>query len=286
MYPSIDTRHPSEVEIEVHRLCRTMFPEADPYLVTRAFDWAKESFAGHYSGYQPIDALYHDLEHTLQGTLCLVRLMQGRQLAQADPPLTLRMFELGLLAILMHDTGYLKTADDTEGTGAKYTLIHVDRSADFAAALLGEKGYAKADIAAIRNMIHCTGVNVNLEAISFADELERTIGYALGSADLLGQMAADDYIDKLPILYLEFEETAVYNEGRMTRVGTFISAEDLMRKTPLFWSKYVQPKLNKDFRGVYRYLNQPYPDGPNFYVQRIEANLERLSKRLAAMGAQ
>ena len=46
------------------------------------------------------------------------------------------MFEFGMLAILMHDTGYLKKRGDNEGTGAKYTLTHVDRSIQFAGELM------------------------------------------------------------------------------------------------------------------------------------------------------
>jgi len=36
--------------------------------------------------------------------------------AAGQPPLTPHMFELGLLAILFHDTGYLKRRGDNEGT--------------------------------------------------------------------------------------------------------------------------------------------------------------------------
>src|SRR5690606_10931 len=105
------------------------------------------------------------------------------------------MVELGLLAILMHDTGYLKRRDDTGGTGAKYTLIHVERSMEFAAELLRENHFTDSEINAVQNMIRCTGVNVNLAAIPFQSEEERIAGFALGTADLLGQMAAKDYVD-------------------------------------------------------------------------------------------
>ncbi|HEY2952426.1 MAG TPA: hypothetical protein VGK40_07585 [Verrucomicrobiae bacterium] len=277
----VDTRIPSAVEEEVRSIHRGMFPDGDRALVSRAFDWVTQCFSGRYEQYQAIDARYHDLEHTLQGTLCFARLLQGCHRARATPELTTKMFELGLLAILFHDTGYLKERGDTEGTGAKFTLIHVDRSAQFARLFLSAKGYAEGEIKAIQNMIHCTGVNVNLSAIAFASDLERNVGFALGTADLLGQMAAHDYIDKLPILYLEFAESARYNAGKATAVGTFTSADDLMRKTPIFWEKYVLPKINTNFLGLYKYLNEPYPDGPNYYLQRIEGNFARLRQQLA-----
>ncbi|MHB8522397.1 MAG: hypothetical protein ACYDH9_16775 [Limisphaerales bacterium] len=285
MYPSVDTRHPSEVELEVQRAYRAMFPGGDRYLVSQAFDWAVECFGGRYRDYQAIDARYHDFEHTLQGTLCMARLLHGRHRAAAQPVLTQRMFEVGVLAILLHDTGYLKKRDDTEGTGAKYTLIHVSRSAEFADQLLSEKGFSHAEITTVQHMIRCTGVNVDLDSIPFPGELERTVGYALGTADLLGQMAAEDYIPKLPVLYSEFAESSRYNAGQMTSVGGFASAEDLMQKTPGFWEKFVLPKINQSFRGLYQFLNFPYPDGPNYYLTRIEANMERLRQQLAASTA-
>jgi hypothetical protein len=285
MLPQVDTRIPGEVEEQVHLIYRRLFPQGDRGFVSRAFDWAIGCFEGRYDGYLPIDAKYHDIEHTLQGTLCLMRLLHGRQLAKATPEVTQKMFELALLAILFHDTGYLKKSDDTEGTGAKYTPIHVARSATFAQEFLAQKGYAAGDIATIQNMIRCTGVNADLKAIPFRSELERIVGFALATADLLGQMAARDYVEKLPILYQEFAEVARAGGEQGARFAIYSSAEDLMRKTPGFWQNYVLPKINGDFLGLYQFLNDPYPDGPNHYIQRIEQNIARLRERLAPSAA-
>jgi hypothetical protein len=131
-------------------------------------------------------------------------------------------------------------------------------------------------------MIRCTGVNATLSVIPFQSELEKVAGWALGTADLLGQMAAEDYVDKLPILYAEFAEAARYSKDRTNFVGMFSSAEDLMQKTPDFWEKFVRLKLDRDFGGLHEFLNVPYPSGPNSYLERIEANLARLRQRVAA----
>lgn len=283
MFASVDTKDPTAVQMEVQSRYRAMFPGGDPFFVPQTFGWAIECFTGRYRNYQPIDALYHDFEHTLQGTLCMARLLHGRHKAGAEPRLDRRKFELGLMAILLHDTGYLKTRDDRGGTGAKYTLTHVNRSAEFAALLLDEKGCTRSEVASVQHMIRCTGVNVDLKAIPFAAEWARVVGYSLGTADLLGQMAAPDYVDKLPILYAEFEESATYNAGRGSGTGLFSSAEDLMRKTPSFWENYVKPKIERDFNGLYRFLNDPPPHGPNEYVQRVEANLRRLHELLGQL---
>ncbi len=285
MHPPVITKDPAAVEAEVQAACRAMFDDGDPLFVPRVFGWAIECFTGHYADYQAVDVRYHDFEHTLQGTLCMARLLRGRHLAGASPLLTQRLFQLGLLAILLHDTGYLKQKADTSGTGAKYTVTHVARSVDFAARLLGDKGFTPTDICAVQNMIKCTGVNAVLSQIPFQSEMEKIVGYALGAADLLGQMSAEDYVEKLSMLYAEFEEAARHSHDKNSFVAAFSSAADLTQKTPMFWKEYVQVKLNRDFGGLYRFLNTPYPHGPNQYVERIEANMERLRRRgLAANG--
>ena len=282
MYPPVVTKDPAAVEVEVQSAYLVMFPKGDAMFVPRVFGWAIEFFAGGYKDYQPVDAHYHDFEHTLQGTLCMARLLRGRHLANAHPPLTQRMFQLGVIAILLHDTGYLKKRDDIQGTGAKYTVTHVDRSAMFAAELLREKRFPPEDIRAVQNMIHCTGVDAALSVIPFQNDMEKIVGHALGTADLLGQMAADDYAEKLPVLYGEFAEAAQFSKSKTHFISMFTSASDLIQKTPAFWEKYVQVKLNRDFSGLYRFLNDPYPHGPNEYLKRIEANMKKLRKAIGA----
>ena len=188
------------------------------------------------------------------------------------------------MAILFHDTGYLKVRSDTEGTGAKYTAVHVGRSAAFAEAFLAPKGFTPAEVRAVQNMISCTGISTDLQAIEFQSEQERTLGYALATSDLLGQMAAPDYIEKLPVLYQEFAEAARNAPAGSAHLFAYKSAGELMRNTPVFWEKYVLPKINGDFRGLHTFLGHPYPDGPNEYLQRIEANIARLRQLAETAG--
>jgi hypothetical protein len=281
MYRPVAAKDPAAVELEVQAAYTAIFPQGGRCFVPRVFGWAVECFTGNYADYQAVDARYHDFEHTLQGTLCMARLLRGRHSAGARPLLTPRLFELGLLAMLLHDAGYLKKRTDTQGTGAKYTAVHVGRSADFAAQLLAGKGFGPVDIRAVQNMIRCTGVDANFEAIAFQSELERLLGCALGTADLLGQMAADDYLEKLPALYDELAEAAQFARENSRSIANFASAEDLMRKTPPFWENFVQARLANQFGGLFRFLNDPYPSGPNEYLDRVHANMERLKSRIA-----
>jgi hypothetical protein len=276
MFAQVDTRVPHEVEQEVQKIYRGMFADAEREFVPRVFEWIGACFGGGYADYQPIDARYHDLEHTMQGTLCLARILHGRHRAGAEPRIDRHWFELVLLAILFHDTGYLKRRDDKEGTGAKYTVIHVGRSADFAREFLARQRFSEADQTSVANMISCTGVNADLKTIPFQGELERLLGFALASADILGQMAARDYVDKLPILFSEFIEAAAWGGEKAARFSRYKTATELAQRTPQFWQNYVLPKISNDFLGLYRFLNDPYPDGPNPYLVRIEENLARI----------
>ena len=276
MFSLVDTRNPTAVEGEVADIYEELFPKGNAGFVREVFAWVLDCFQGNYAEYQAVDAGYHDLEHTLQGTLCMARLLAGRHRAGVEPTVDQHLFELGLLGILLHDTGYLKLRGDTQGTGAKYTLIHVHRSCDFAERLLSEKGFKDEDVASVQSMIRCTGVNADLERIPFLSDAARMVGFSLGTADLLGQMAADDYVEKLPVLYSEFEESANFNEGNMASLGIFSSAEDLISKTPGFWEFYVFPKLQKDLGGVFEFLNDPYPEGANWYVDRVRKNIDRV----------
>jgi hypothetical protein len=280
MIPTISTKDPTVVERHVQAAYLAIFPGGDLLFVPHMFGLAIDCFTGHYADYQAVDARYHDFEHTLQGTLCMARLLHARHRADAQPLLAEPLFQLGIIGILLHDTGYLKQHEDTAGTGAKYTTTHVDRSAQFAARLLDEKGFSSMDITAVQSMIRCTGVDAKLSEIPFSGPEERIVGHALATADLLGQMAADDYVEKLPILYTEYVEAARYDGREAEFIARCGGAEDLVRDTPKFWSEFVLPKLDRDLSGLYRFLNEPYPDGPNEYVSKIEANMERIRQQL------
>jgi hypothetical protein len=281
MFPEVTTKNPAAVEMAVQSAYLTLFPKGDRFFVPRIFGWASDCFHGRFGNYQPIDTRYHDFEHTLQGTLCMARLLVHRQAAGATPVMGPRLVELGLLAILLHDTGYLKTVEDTEGTGAKYTTIHVQRSVEFTGRLLADKMFLPREIVSVQNMIRCTGLDAVLNLIPFQSEMEQVMGHVLGTADLLGQMAADDYVEKLPILYAEFAEASRFAKQKANYVSIFSSEGDLLAKTPIFWENYVKPKLDRELGGLHRFLNNPYPEGPNWYLDRIENNIEKLRRLLA-----
>lgn len=79
-----------------------------------------------------------------------------------------------------------------------------------------------------------SGVTLNTH-IPFQNNEERITGYALGPADLLGQMSADDYIKKLPILYNEFVEVYRF-EGLDKKTDRAVRC----RKAPMILSEVLR----------------------------------------------
>jgi len=275
MLASIDTRSARAVDVAVRAMFAEMFPKIEPGWINTLFCDVEAFFAGRHHDYQASDLQYHDLEHTLQATLCFARLMMGRHRAAAVPEISARQFELGLAAVLLHDTGYLKLRSDTQGTGAKYTYTHVLRSCAFAVGYLPRLGATLDDVQVVLSAISCTGPRNEIGRMDFRAPVEKTIGCCVATADYLGQLAAPDYPGELEILYHEFKESDdFYHIAESER--TFSSARDLIAKTPAFWMNFVRPKLDADFEGMYRYLASPYPHGPNPYLDATECNIREI----------
>ncbi len=280
----IDTTDFEPVANEVEKIHAKIFPDVDGSFIGRVFKQVSEMFAGNYKNYQAMDTVYHDFEHTLQVTLCLVRLMANRHRLGTEPVMTATNFRIGLTAILFHDVGYLKTEDDHEGTGAKFTFVHEQRSCEFADIYLEDQSWPKSEIFAVQHLISCTGPRSVIDAIPFTSKVERIMGEAVCTADYLGQMSDPNYVDKLPVLFKEFEESDDYREvPKEDRL--FKTFEDLLRGTPFFWEKIVLSKLNMDCHGLYRFLAEPYPDGENPYVDKIKENLGVVRQRIAKLNA-
>lgn len=268
---------PDETREAIAAIFRLHFPDRSEDFLGRVFARVCDLFAGRYPGYQRCDTLYHDLAHTCQATLALVRLLDGHLKSRQPPALAARDYELAVAAILLHDSGYLKKVGDHEGTGAKYTLIHVERSAEFAAKFLPPLGVTPQEVEMVQKAIYCTGVKAQADRVTFRDERERFIGQALGTGDVLGQMAAPNYPQRLPSLYREFAEAVRHEgDGRAGELAYYTSAEDLLRKTRWFYENYVKQMLETQWGGVHRALTHHFPDGRNRYFEAIEANLAKI----------
>jgi len=280
MFPPVDTKNATAVAAFVEEKFASMYPGASLAWLTTIFRDIEELFTGKNPDYAANDVRYHDLEHTLQATVCLVLLLEGRHQALVEPRVDPRQFELALSAVLLHDAGYLKLRSDNIGTGAKYTFCHVLRSCAFAASYLPTMGANDHEVEAVLGAINCTGPTKEISRLHFREPVERVIGCALATADYLGQMAADDYPGELDILFEEFQESDDFIHLPAPR-RVFKSATDLKQRTPLFWQKFVMQKLESDFQAMYRFLARPFPHGPNPYLEAVERNMAEIKRRNA-----
>lgn len=262
-------------QLHLHRTA----PGAPVVLIEQVSRLVGDLFTGAQPDYQAADLRYHNLAHTLLATQCFIDLAAGRVQHRAAPAFSAREFSLGYAAIMMHDTGYLKTRDDVVGSGAKYTHSHVTRSAEMARRFLPALGCTPAEIEGIVNAIACTGLSSRIDSIAFASPIERLTGCMVATADYLGQMSDPDYPEKLPALFAEFEEANDFNRVPPEQ-RPFRSAQDLQLKTPGFWMGFVLPRLERDYEGVHRLL--ALPDGTNPYLEAVERNLATIAAHAAA----
>ena len=264
----ITGREPGVIFAEVKLVTSTYQPKFIFALLENIFADVVRLFNGDYPGYRACNTLYHDLDHTLDCFLAMARLLHGAALNAV--PLSAKDVELGLIAALMHDTGYIQQAQDREGTGGKYTLFHIDRSIAFMEHYFGQNGFKREDLSHCCNFLKCTGLNVKIGDIDFPSPEHETIGKILGAADLLGQMADSSYLEKLPFLYQEFAEGGVPG---------FQDELDLLKKTPAFW-EFTQQRLAGELGGVADYgrdhFRQRWGIDRNLYVEALEANISYL----------
>lgn len=242
-------------------------------------------FQGEYPGYRSCDTAYHDIQHTMEVTLAMARLIDGYERGRIGlETIDEKLFRLGVVTALFHDCGYiLRNDDDTVRNGAEYTLIHVSRGSKFLKEYLPQIGMGDvADIAA--NLIHFTGYERPVASIEVPGLIYRLLGNLLGSADIIGQMSDRCYLEKCrDRLYPEFVA------GGLTRKRTpqgedqvvFASGEDLVMKTPGFYTG-ANKRLNSDLGGCYVHVERHF-GGQNLYVEEISKNI-RFAEELVKEG--
>ncbi len=238
--------NPQDVLTEVQNITLLMFRQFDFNTVKNIFDDILKLFGGNYPGYRKCNTMYHDLHHTTNCMLVMARLIHGASLNGIA--FTKRDVALGLISALMHDTGYIQSVEDDTGTGAQYTLTHILRSIYFMERYFLDHGYPREDFLACRNFLRCTGFEVKIDEIRFHSWEHEILGKILGTADLLAQMGANNYLVKLPFLYYEFKEGAVPG---------YADEFDLLKKTPNFWG-LVKERFATELGQVDRYMRDHF----------------------------
>ena len=280
----INTTDPVCVKLEVARIFRSLYNRPQAPMLVQAFDDMVRLYRGEFPGYASCDTGYHDLQHVLEVTLAMARLLDGYERSRGEgPAFGERLFQLGVIVALYHDMGYIRRLNDKKHrTGAEYTRIHVSRGARFLRRYLRALGMPEyAEDAA--QIIHFTGYERPIASIRVRHPIFKLLGSLLGSADIIAQMADRCYLEKCrDRLYPEFVAGGLARQKTEAgEVVVFASADDLLRKTPSFYANATK-RLDVDLGGAYRYEGSHF-GGANLYMEAVKANI-RFAERIREQG--
>ena len=202
------------------------------------------------------DALYHNVEHTILVTLVGQEILRGKHIVEGgvSPEDWLHF----TLASLCHDIGYIKGVcrqdsidtgefatgiDDVSivlprgATDASLTPYHVDRGKLFIDERFG--GHWLIDPETVKKQIELTRFPIPKDS-----DHQDTTGYPglVRAADLIGQLADPRYLQKLPALFGEFEETG------QNKVLGYCNPGDLRKNYPNFYWNVVHPYIRPALR--------------------------------------
>ena len=150
----------------VSALLIDLWPDAILDELWVAFHDFQRLFEGRMFSYEGCDTVYHDIQHTLDVTLAMARLVSGYERSVADEEkLGPDRAVLGIICALFHDAGYIRPKSDYRyRNGAEYTKWHVSRSARFLRSYLPKIGmFGQTRRAA--EMVHFTGYEKKIEEI-------------------------------------------------------------------------------------------------------------------------
>ena len=201
---TVQVSNPVAVRNAVNALFSETFPGTSFDKLWLAFYDFERLFTGRYPGYKGCDTTYHDLQHTLDMTLALARLVAGYE-RSVEPPdrLGAARAQMAIITSLFHDSGYIRheTRDRDFTNGAEFTLYHVSRSADFLRRYLPELGLAR-DVGVASMIVHFTGYELDLDHIELDDPRDIICGHLIGTADMIAQMADRCYLEKLSLIHI------------------------------------------------------------------------------------
>jgi hypothetical protein len=250
---------------------------SDHSMVEDVFGDISRLFDGRFPGYRQSTTPYHDFEHTYSTLVASARLLHGALIDEVA--LGHREVVIGLVAALLHDVGLIQMEGDNEGTGAKHTIGHEERSIAFARAYLPSVGFDETMVRDCCHVIECTNLMQPIDAIPFDRPEIRVLGQVVGTADLFAQMADPHYLEKLLLLYREFVEGGI---------DFYTSEFHLLSNTIGFYQNVVAPRLKSTLGAAHEWLGghflETVGEDVDLYHQAIFANLTYLEEEVLPLG--
>ena len=269
-----------QVRAAVADLFSALYPQSSFDSVWLAFHDFERVFRGADPSYHAVDTSYHDMQHTLDMTLALARLIAGHEMSvEAADRLGADRAELAIVSALFHDVGYLRhrERDANAVNGAVFTRSHVTRSGQYLEAYLPRIGLEQFT-PVISRIVHFTGYELNVEQIELEEPKDSVVGHLLGTAGLVAQLADRCYLEKCrDRLYPEFVLGGVAIDERPQGKVLYHSAHDLLGKTLSFYQTSARLRLENNFNRVYRYFEAFFERGRSPYIRFIRKNLTFLN---------
>ncbi len=270
LFQLVDTRDSQKVIDEVCYILKLIDKDYETEFIEKVFKDTASVYAGTYPGYKGCNCPYHDFNHIKDVFLAMARLIHGATLRGYR--FSKKETDLGLLSALFHDIGLIQEEGDNDGTGAKYTLVHIERGIDFSRNYLKDQGFGEENILYVSSLIRCTDTSLKVRDIDFFSESHELMGKLLGTADLIGQISDRNYLEKLPYLFMEFKEGNVpgYKDE---------NEFDFIKNTLNFY-KWALRRLRNDLDSVYEFARDHFRErwniDENLYVLAMERNIKYL----------
>lgn len=282
---TVDVSDPDVVASVAVGILERSYPGADISPVAILFRDFARLYRGQYPGYRGCDVPYHNIQHVLDVTLAMVRLIDGYERScEAEDSLGAQLAMTGIAAALFHDSGYIRrTRDSRNQNGGVYTRVHVSRSIRFITGYLPTVGLQDM-VAPCARILHFTGYEVDPTTLPVADEKEHMLGQLLGTADLIAQMSDVAYIQKCrDFLFEEFAAGGMAGAANDSANNGILyrSPEQLLQQTPHFMRNAIAVRLDGYFNSVHRYAAEHF-NGRNLYMDAIHNNCLNLESLLAS----
>lgn len=223
-------------------------------------------FAGEHPDYRQSNTKYHNLDHTYSVVLATTRLFHG--LSCDGWPVLEETVAKALYSAYFHDCGLLLKKSEVAETGATYTIGHEKRSVFFLADYLKEKEFPVSFITDCSVIIQCTNLRIDPGSLFFPSAEMQLASFAVGTADILAQMADRYYLERLPSLFQEHQEGGVADHN---------SVVELMEQTSMFYHDLVTSRLSNDLGDLSKYMQVHFCErwgvDQNLYLESIDKNI-------------
>lgn len=273
---TVNVSSPQSVRQAVVSLFSSLYPTSSLDPIWIAFHDFERIYGGFDADYHGIDTSYHDMQHSLDVSLALARLVAG---FDASVPAKDRLgpdrATFALVAALFHDAGYLRhrLRDSNAANGAEFTRTHVTRSGLFLERYLPTIGLDEF-VPVVSRVVHFTGYEIPLEKIELDDPKDVIVGRLLGTADLVTQLADRCYLEKCrDRLYPEFVLGGVAFDDVPQGDIRYRSGRHLLAQTLTFYQTSVHLRLERGFHAAYRYFEPYFGDAHHPYLAFIRKNL-------------